>query len=361
MSAAVASAFARFAAVECPEDPLYVAMCQLVAADPSLAAMLHDAPPEQRRPNLWLAAIHDRLLERGPDEPLAAWYPSLGGTRLPDADLGPAVARFVAREDDALRALCRTRATQTNEIGRCAVLDPALREIARRHGGRPLALLDIGTSAGLNLGVDRYRYDHGGVCSGAAPDADVPVIACEPVGPHRPPLGVPYTLAHRLGIDPEPVDVTDARAVRWLRACLWPHDRVRAARFDQAVALARHHRWPVRREADCTAAIAPWLDTLPAGTVPVVFNSWVLAYFGAEALRRHDAMLTGLVRDRGAVWLSAEDRALRVGPPAPEPPPPLRPGATAWTLVSRRPDGVMAECLAFSHPHGRHLEWRVPR
>ena len=358
---AVAEAFARFGEAECPEDPLYVALCRLVAAQPGLAAMLGEAPSEQRRPNLWLAAVHDRLLALGPTEPLAAWYPSLGGARLPDAELRSALTGFVADHDAALRDTCRTRSTQTNEIGRCAVLYPMLLEIARRHPGRPLALLDVGTSAGLNLGVDAYRYDQGGVVAGAPAGPGVPVIACEPVGPWRAPLDGTLHLVARLGIDPAPVDVHDARAVRWLQACLWPHDRARAVRFDQAIALARRSAWPVRREADCTAALAPWLDTLPADAVPVVFNSWVLAYFSPDALRHHDAVLTDLVARRGAVWLSAEAPALRVGPPAAGSAPPARPGTTTWTLVSRGPDGARSEVLGHSHPHGRHLEWRAPR
>jgi len=358
----VEAMFRHFGAKECPEDPLYVALCGIVADQPALARMLGEAPPEQRRPNLWLAAVHDRLLELGPAAPLAAWYPSLGGTRAPDDGLAAELARFVAAEDAVLRESCRTRTTQTNEIGRCAVLYPMLLEIARRHGGRPLALLDVGTSAGLNLGVDVYRYDHGGEPVGGPVRPGIPVIACEPVGPLRAPLDGTLNLRHRLGIDPAPVDVTDERAVRWLRACLWPNDRVRAERFDQAVALARDHRWPVRREADCTAAIEAWLDTLPKDVLPVVFNSWVLTYFDADGLRRHDRVVTDLVARRGAAWLSAEAPALHVGPPRPPEPPPLRSaGATAWTLVSGGRDGVRGECLAYSHPHGRHLEWRLPR
>jgi hypothetical protein len=358
MSERLAAAFRRFATQECPEDPLYVALCLLVAERPALAAGLSAAPPEQRRPNLWLAAVQDRLLELGGSHPLAAYYPSLGGGRAPDPALAATVADFVASEGAALDDSMRTRSTQTNEIGRCAVLYPMLLELARRFPGRPLALLDVGTSAGLNLGVDTYRYDHGGAMAGAPAAPGVPVIACDPVGPLPLPLGGAFTLAHRLGIDPSPVDIHDERDVRWLRACLWPHDRARARRFDDAVALARTHRWPVRREADCTAALEPWVDSLPDGVLPVVFNSWVLAYFGAEALRHHIDTLTDLVAHRGVAWLSAEAPGVGISAPGR---PPLMPGSSAWTLVSRHADGVRTECVAWSHPHGRHLEWRAPR
>ena len=353
----VAAAFRRFATHECPDDPLYVALCLLVADHPALASGLAAAPPEQQKPNLWLAAVHDRLLELGRSAPLAAYYPSLGGARAPDEALGATLADFIRVESCALEEAMRTRSTQTNEIGRCAVLYVMLLHISRCFPGRPLALLDVGTSAGLNLGVDAYRYDHGGVMAGAPSAPGIPLIECQPVGPLRAPLDGTFTLAERLGIDPSPIDVDDDRAVRWLRACLWPCDRMRATRFDDAVALARQHRWPVRREADCTAAIEPWLDGLPAGVLPVVLNSWVLAYFGKEALQRHVDTLTRLVAERGAVWLSAE--APGVGAPVPEPPPTM-PGATAWTLTWRHEGRVRMDCLGCSHPHGRQLEWRVP-
>ena len=50
----------------------------------------------------------------------------------------------------------------------------------------------------------------------------------------------------------------------------------------------------------------PWLDTLPADALPVVFNGWVLHYFDKAARQAHVAFMRDLVQSRGAVWLSAE-------------------------------------------------------
>lgn len=148
--------FERFARLECPEDPLYVALCRLLATRPAALALLDAAPPVQQRPNLLLAAIHDRVLA-GAGGALAAYYPSVGGTHAPDAGLAAAFDGFFAAQAAALAALVATHATQTNEIGRSAVLWPALAALQQAGGGRPLALLDFGCSAGLNLGVDRFR------------------------------------------------------------------------------------------------------------------------------------------------------------------------------------------------------------
>jgi hypothetical protein len=354
--------FVRFAETECAAEPLYDALCRHAATWPALLVWLEAAPAEQRRPNLLLAAVHDLVLA-GTSHPLAAYFPSVGGRRGVDAALPVAFDDFCAQHVDALRAHIATRSTQTNEIGRCAVLWPVLVHLAAVTGRTRLALLDLGCSAGLNLGVDAYRYELGGEAGGAAAAGATPAVACRLVGPRRPPLQAPLpVIAERLGIDPAPIDVHDETAVRWLRACLWPHDAARRARFDQAIALARRHRWPVRRESDCTAAAQRWVAALPADVLPVVFNSWVLTYFGADALARHVEAMTALVRHHGAAWISAEEPRLRIGD---ETVPPLAADAdaetrhaTLWTLMRRGAESLPhAQVLARSHPHGRWLEW----
>jgi hypothetical protein len=354
--------FLRFAATECGEDPLYVALCRLLAERPAALALLDAAPRMQQRPNLLLAALHERVLA-GAGGTLADWYPSVGGTRQPDdAALPAALDALLAREHTVLAAHCARRATQTNEIGRCAVLWPALAQVAAATGGRPLALLDFGCSAGLNLGVDRYRYRHGAEAWGSD-DPQAPLIACHPVAGSTPPRLPPARITHRLGLDPAPVDLNDAAAVRWLRACLWPHDRERRERFDAAAAIVRAAAWPVRAEPDCAAAIEPWLDALPQGVQPVVFNSWVLAYFGAAERAAHIARMHDLVARRGVAWLGAEGPGLVLGV---LPPPPAADevvdadaldNATLWWLSL---PGDAARLVARSHAHGRWAHWSMP-
>lgn len=347
----IASAFRRFAEFDCTQDPLYVAICRAVADSPALLALMDEAPPTQRKPNLLLAALHDRVLA-GADHPLRDYYPSVGGTRMPDAELTALLGGFAAAEAEALVEHLRHGSTQTNETGRCAVLWLALQQIARISGRQDLALLDFGCSAGLNLAVDQYRYDYGSFQRGAA---GAPVtIACRWLGDAPLPAGGDWRLAARRGIDPAPIDVNDEAAVRWLRACLWPHDHERAARLDAAVALARRGHFDVRRAEDCIAQIEPWLDSLPPDVQPVLFNSWVLYYFDAASLARLRAVVGRLVRERGLAWLSAEGPGVR---PSGLALPPLAPGAeasTLWTL--ELPDREPA-ALAWSHPHGRWVQW----
>lgn len=366
---ALAKLFAYFADHEVTDDPLYVALCRHIAAQPGLLALMQHAPPTQRVPNLLLAAVHERVLA-GASHALREYFPSADGTRMPDAALPAVFDDFVAAQRDALCELLATRSTQTNEIGRCAVLWPALCALARRSGHARVALFDFGSSAGLNLGVDGYRYDYGALALGAAAGDGVPVVQCHAVGArsrdalqglasHAP------QLVECIGVDPVAVDVHDAAQVRWLRACLWPYDGVRLARFDRAVALAQRRGIRVRRCDDCAAAIEPWLAGLPRDVLPVVFNSWVLHYFDKAARQAHVLFMRELVQRHGIAWLSAEGAHIPLGA-APTPSgadaqvsdDQLAKGSLWWlTLRSDNAGSTAATLLARSHPHGRWLQW----
>ena len=356
-----ANQFRQFAEQECPQDPLYVAICLAVADTPELLALMGHAPATQARPNLLLAALHERVLAGG-NHPIRHYYPSVGGDRLPDQQLAALLLDFARSQAAELKLHLQTRSTQTNEIGRCAVLWPALQQIATMRAKQDLALFDFGSSAGLNMGLDDYHYrylqdDGGGFNLGAPPQAGRPSIACRWLGEAAPPTPTNWRLAQRLGADPSPIDVNDAQATRWLQACLWPHDLVRAQRLQQAMALARRSGHALRRASDCLALLEAWLPTLPEQSQPVLFNSWVLAYFDTDALADFRRRVQRLQIEHGLIWLSAEAPSLR---PDGVPLPPLAVGATAsslWTLQWAEQDQIRQSALAWSHPHGAWLQW----
>jgi len=361
--------FARFAENSLQDEPLYRAIGMLVSTHADWAALLGAAPATQRWARLWFAALHDCMLadvEAGDRPPLAAYFPVAGDARPPDAALAQHLGAFIDAHRDALREAIATRGTQTNEIGRCAVLWPLLQDLVADTGNPRIALLDVGCSAGLNLGVDRWRYryvdDASGATLAATGDRDpaAPEITCRLLAGTRlrASAGATPEIVARQGIDLAPIAVEDAREVRWLRACLWPQDVERRRRFDAAVAIARTQHWPLRRVADAATGVAEWLATVPDDATPVVFNSWVLAYFDDALLRGHVEAMLALVARRGAVWISAEDPAQSRTwwPGMPERAEERLGNATSWTIA--RPDGrggVAWRLGATSHAHGRWM------
>ena len=181
--------------------------------------LISEAPPSGHQPTVLLAAVHYLLLE-GLDHPLAAVYAGVS-----DADPGPLFVDVCLRNRGRVLDMLATRHTNTNEVGRSAVLGPALTTVADELGA-PLGLVDVGCSAGLNLLCDRYLLDYGAAGTTGPPDAAVR-IACEVVGGHPPIASALPAIAARVGIDRDPVDV-DRRRRSALAA------RVRVARHRPA-------------------------------------------------------------------------------------------------------------------------------
>ena len=221
------------------DSPLYLRLGREVVADPHLLDLATKAPPGQPGVLPLFAAAHFLLLG-GADHPLAAYYPSLGGGCAPDDETGAVFADFCRRNRAELIHLMKTRRVQTNEVARAAVLMLGLGVVAARNE-QPLAVIEIGASAGLLLRWDRYHHDFGP--AGEVGDPASPVrIECAPRGPTPPPVpgDMPRTI-RRLGIDLHPVDLSDPVAAMWLEALVWPDQELRRTRLLAAIEVARSH------------------------------------------------------------------------------------------------------------------------
>ena len=286
----------------------------------------------------FFAAVHDDLL-RDPGHALAAYYPTTGGAG-PGPGLGEAFSAFCADRAERLAATLATRRTQTNEVARCGCLLPAFAAVA---GGRPLALIEIGASAGLNLLWDHYAYDYGHRTAGV-PSSPL-TIACELVGPHVPPLDPP-PVAWRVGVDLAPVDASDPDDARWLRACLWPDKPARQERLAAALAVAREHPVEVRR-GDALAALPGLIAEAPADALVCVFHTAVLIYFAREQIEALGALLEGVERE--VAWIGGEATGVLVEDRR-------EPGAPLYFALSAGRPGAMVQRGRMGH-HGGWLEW----
>lgn len=366
----IAARFAAFGAEAVGRLPLYRRLCEAASTDLDVARRLLVARPDQQVPNLLLAAVHDVLLSGRPD-PLAAWYGSV--TPHPRA-VGPGDDdpwpdfRRLALGDVEVDALLRTKATQTNEVGRCGALLPALAAIsadapgAPTGGGRPLSLVEVGASAGLNLMVDHYGYRYGPTGPVIAPDAALVIdVELRPRSrPASPFTGLAVRVPHvvdRVGVDLEPVDIGNPGQARWLVACQWPEQPERVHRARTALALAHGDRPTVRR-GDALEATPELVRRTGRHALPVVLATWVLAYLGEARQREFMARLDQVGAERDLSLVCAEQpervRGLAV-PPRPDGLPDGRP--TALVRVDWRDGHRRARRLADMHPHGTWLEW----
>ena len=337
--ARLAQQFRRFGAEAVGADsPLYARLTEVIAGSEEALALAEQSA--EATPMVFLAALHDELL-REPDDELASYYPTVGGERAPDAGLAAALERFCAARADRLAATLATRRTQTNETARCAGLLPAFAAVA---GGRPLAQIEIGASAGLNGLWDHYAYDYG---SRTAGDASSPLrIACALRGPGVPPLDPP-PVTWRAGIDLSPLDVRDPADVRWLRACLWPDQPARHARFDAALAVALAHGPVDVRRGDALALLPAVIEAAPAGALVCVFHTAALAYFTREQVAALHRLLEGVERD--VAWVGGEVAGLLVGERR-------ELGAPLDFALSAGRPGRLAQVGRMGH-HGGWLEW----
>lgn len=312
--------FERFAEEACgPYAPTWRRVAHLVARTPSLLALAERTRPGQQEPNLLLSAVHWLLLDGArPARDVLA--------ELDDAQ----IVDLVLERADTVAELVGDRLVQTNEVRRCSYLRPALAHVATTTP-LPLALVEVGASAGLLLGVDRYRYDYGpaGTIDGPSPVR----IEAEVRGGNRPPMG-PVPLASKVGIDLHPVDPADADDARWLRALVWPDHLERLALLEAALADAAAHPAPVVA-GDAFDVLPEIVADIPPDLTPVVFHTMVLLHVPPPERARFAALVEDLRVARGGNLRYVASEIVHEGPPL-------------------RGDG---RPLAEHHQHGAWLTW----
>ena len=299
-------------------SPLYEELARGVAQSEPLLRFVATLPEAKQQPNLVFAAVR-----------------RLYGTPRDVSHL----EELVRRHPEPIRRLILARSTQTNEPGRCATLLPVLARLPQ-----PLALLEVGASAGLCLLPDRYAYDYGRVrlhpppSGGAAP----PVFRCRANEATPLPDRLP-TVAWRAGIDLNPLDLSAPEDVAWLQTLVWPGQEERAVRLRAAIRIARESPPRIVR-GDLIENLRGVAATAPAGATLVIFHTAVLFYLREEARER----FVRLVAELGAVWISNESP--RVLP------------AVAAKLHMEPPEdrfllSMDGEPVAFAGPHGQSIEW----
>lgn len=323
MTDAVQQRYARFAAQEAPgRSDLYADWASGVAGDAPIQEILARIPESRRQPPLVFAVT--RLLGAG-----------VGGY----ADW----RAFVIAHADEIVAECGERRLQTNEPLRLAPLLPVLSEIEG-----PLALLEIGASAGLCLYPDRYSYrfvaDDGRTLAVLDPeDGPSSVVLESRVTGALPPLRMPEVV-WRAGIDLAPLDARDPRDRAWLRGLVWPGEEGREQRVAAALDIAAADP-PLLLAGDAGARLDELVARAPRDATLVITTPGVLVHIP----RAERTALVDRIRSLPARWVTIDPPALLdVWSP--------RVSVEHWSGFVVALDGLVR---AEADPLGRWWEWRA--
>ncbi len=213
------------------------ALFEAVAGDNMLLEAIAPLAAD-RLPALVAGAAITLLARRETSAAIHAYFPEPGSPQPPfDDGFFPAFRRFCSVHLDDIVSVCQKRRYQMNEVARCTQLACGM---AATVGAReePVALVDLGTGAGLALGLDRYHYRVGDRSAGP-PESPVR-LSCALWGRRMPPLSRLPRIAERLGVDLDPIDLDDEGSREWLEACAPPeHEALR--RLTTAVGELRRH------------------------------------------------------------------------------------------------------------------------
>jgi hypothetical protein len=316
----IADRYATFAADEARgSSEIYERLAQAVADSADVLEFLATLPADRRQPNLFLAAVRH-----------------LFGVPNSERQLFD----IVRRKHEPIRELMLSRTTQTNEPARCATLLPLLARLPQ-----PLALIEVGASAGLCLLPDRYGYDYG-MARLEPPTKGTyspPVFECRVSGAVPIPSALP-TIAWRAGIDLNPIDVNARLETAWLETLVWPGQEKRVHQLRAALAVAQAEP-PRIVKGNLLTDLAALMAEAPECATLVVFHTAVLAYVVSKVHREQFAQA---MRRSRAIWISNEIPSVfpdiaRAAPP-----------------TSRRSLFLLAingSAVAWTDPHGESIAW----
>ncbi|MCX8996728.1 DUF2332 domain-containing protein [Rhizobiaceae bacterium BDR2-2] len=315
----IAERYRRFARVEAAgRSPLYETLAKHVAGTQHALTFLSRLPRDRQQPNLLFAALRH-----------------VCGTPMSITEFDEALGEHA----QAIAEVMVTRTTQTNEPGRCAAFLPSL---CQMQG--PLALIEVGASAGLCLLPDAYGYDW--ERQQLAPPSQFGAIA--PVFHCHASENAPLPLQHpeivwRAGLDLNPLDLSNHEDVAWLENLIWPEHHERFARLRAAVQVARKNR-PRVVAGDLRQDLSGLIAEAPSDATVVVFHTAVLSYIADQNDR--DAFARSMI-DTGVVWLSNESPG--VFPEFAEKAGPIR--ENMFLL------NINGQPVAWTGPHGQELQW----
>lgn len=266
--------FQHFADKEFPgSSDLYAHLARQIAGDAEVLAIAAQASPGQPVPNLLFGAVQYLLL-KGEGAALSVYYPGLAEEPKEMEASYPHFRSFVLDHKEEIIGILRSKRVQTNEVRRCAYLFPVFCSVYAKVQ-KPLALVELGCSAGLQLLWDQYGYAYGGQEVYGNKDSAVRIEA-EIRGDKAPfLLSSSPPVVYRMGIDLRVNDVHSAEDILWLRALIWPGNLGRVSMLEQAAALLKSRSDIRFVEGDGTELLPGLVRDIPEEAAVCVFHTHV--------------------------------------------------------------------------------------
>jgi hypothetical protein len=314
--------YTRFAEIEAHgRSPSSEMLARGISGDQEVLDFLMTLPDEKRQPNLLLAAMR-HLFGASPN-----WTD---------------FRRTLLVNPDPVRSIMLAQSTQTNEPARCATLLPVLARLPQ-----PVALIEVGASAGLCLLPDFYGYKYADTLIRPANiETEPPVFTCAVSEATPVPTAMPK-IVWRAGLDLNPLDAADPAQAAWLEALVWPERTDRLAHLRAALQIAVTRRPRVVKGDLLGDGLVQLCREAPKSATLVIFHTAVLAYVTNQADRQEFA---DQVKQLCQYWVSNE--APGVFPAAAR-----RAGARG--APGRFLMSVNGDPVAWTDPHGAALEWIV--
>lgn len=294
--------FKRFAKNECKEvSPLYYFLSNEIAKDDELIEIASHCKQRQPMPNLFLASIHYLLL-KSPTHELSAYYPSIN--KNPKIGLPFELFKsFCLNHKQEIIELEQSKIVQTNALNRCAYLMPIISSL---FDDIPINIVDIGTSAGLTLNMDKYEYHYNDKCLiGRSPVK----IRSKIIGGELPKFKEIIKINNKIGIDQNPLDLKIAENAIWLKALIWADRIERIEKIEQAIRIAKQENIQFEK-AKSIADFEELIQCQPSDMPLVIYHTHTLYQFTPQEREAFWNLINRIGKERDLIYLATEHNGI---------------------------------------------------
>lgn len=290
--------FRIFADNECKEvSPFYYSLSNKISLSDELIDIASYCKQGQPMPNLFFAAVH-YLLICNPSQELAKYYPSLKSDYLKNLPFQLFI-EFCLKHKEAIIEIEQTKIVQTNALNRTAYLMPILSNL---FGNKEISIVDIGSSAGLTLNMDKYEYHYNNKYSFGKSSV---IIQSEIRKGTLPKFNNPVILKNKIGIDQNPLNLTIIENEKWLKALVWADLNERFNKLSNAINIAKNNPITLLKGSDTNFfknVIQSQHKELPL----VVYHTHTLYQFSQKKREEFWDMIDTVGKKRDLTYIAVE-------------------------------------------------------